>query len=203
MIGLEHLFLRKPKVRNGFDSASNLKTVQPKKKDAIKSDTMGNTYKGGTLGDIPATDVLIKGRGRLKHAHLTQEKWKTWLVQSTCCKKIFGSDHSINSNTSGMYLTPTWKQNHSSECIELNSIQLQSLVITYKAGTHGDIPVINGLIELCQICKQEREVCDTTDIPVIDIRPAIIVDAHAKGEPSLTSMICVSPYNQVKSFAHP
>jgi hypothetical protein len=72
MIGCEHWFLYKPHIRNVYDSESNLETV-PKELTIIKSYALVVTYKGFTTGDIPSTEVLIKGIGMNKHMILTTE----------------------------------------------------------------------------------------------------------------------------------
>jgi hypothetical protein len=71
------------------------------------------THKVGTLGNIPATDGLIKGIGFSEHIILTRENngkhdWLRALVPS--------------------------KATH-------------ALVLTYKLGTNGDVPVFKGLVK--------------------------------------------------------
>jgi hypothetical protein len=62
------------------------------------------TYKVGTLGDIPSTDVLIKGTGHPKHFQLTREKNGNMIFVENPC--------SVKGHASVMDLTlnPTWKQ---------------------------------------------------------------------------------------------
>ncbi len=77
------------------------------------------------------------------------------------------------------------------------------MVVTYKLGTTGDIPVTNGFVERSQSRKGIREVRDVTDIPVIDRSTAIIVETNVKDEPPLSTLISPRAYEQVKSFAYP
>jgi hypothetical protein len=87
------------------------------------------------------------------------------------------------------------------------------LVVTYKVGTTGDVPVTNGFIKLIKKAhsistdrtENMTEVRDATDIPIIDRSPAIIVpvETNAKGEPPLRSLLSSRAHAQVKSFAYP
>jgi hypothetical protein len=74
---------------------------------------------------------------------------------------------------------------------------------TYKVGALGNIPFINGFVEGRQILKQDREVRDSTHIPIIHGSTAIIVETNAKGEPSLSSLFSPRAHAQVNSFAYP
>jgi hypothetical protein len=77
------------------------------------------------------------------------------------------------------------------------------LVVTYKLGTTGDVPVTNGFVEFIKIIEQITEVRDSTDIPVIDCSTAIIVETNTKGEPPLSALIYLHAREQVKRFAYP
>jgi hypothetical protein len=65
-----------PHIRNGFESETNLKKRASQTSEHIGLNCMpwSTTYKAGTTGDIPPTEVLIKGRGPIKHRCLTQEE---------------------------------------------------------------------------------------------------------------------------------
>jgi hypothetical protein len=149
----------------------------------IKSCTLVITYKVGTTRDIPSIEVLIKGRGPIKHLILAWEKkenmfgWECLFLQKPPIRN--GLDSESNSETypnQWMY----W-------------IELYALVVTYKSCTTGDIPVINGFTEFFQRVKQVREVCDTIDTPVIHGSTAIIVDAmQCKGWASIEEFFVFS-----------
>jgi hypothetical protein len=64
--------------------------------------------------------------------------------------------------------------------LETEQIESDDLVVTYKVGTTGDIPVANGFVELGQTLKHCFEVRDITHIPVIHGSTAIIVETNAK-----------------------
>jgi hypothetical protein len=73
MIGWEFLLIQKQHISNGFDSESNLFTEQYKLMHSIKSHNLVLTYKVGSLGDVPSTKILIKGRGEMEHFSLAWE----------------------------------------------------------------------------------------------------------------------------------
>jgi hypothetical protein len=68
------LFLQTPHIMSDrlTDSASKLET-EPNE-GTYKSYALVVTYKGGTLGNIPVTNGLIKGCGKPKHLILKKEQ---------------------------------------------------------------------------------------------------------------------------------
>jgi hypothetical protein len=82
---------------------------------------------------------LIEGRGLLKHNNLTgYNNGNHDLVESAISSERHTSLMDLTLNT-------TWIQSQMSEHIEF--------IVTYKIGTLGDIPFINGCIELTQAFK--------------------------------------------------
>jgi hypothetical protein len=63
-----------PYINNAFNSESNEETKPNKWTYCIEWHALAITYKVGTTGDIPATEVLIKGSDRKKHIPLRQER---------------------------------------------------------------------------------------------------------------------------------
>jgi hypothetical protein len=91
------------------------------------------TYKLGNLGNIPATNGLIKGCGTLKHMILKKEKkvWMRALVPSNATQHKCSIDSASKLET---------KPN---EC----TFESYALVVTYKVSSTRDDPVTNGLIK--------------------------------------------------------
>jgi hypothetical protein len=91
------------------------------------------THKVGTTGNIPATNVLIKGWGIQKHRILEKEQkiWLSALVPSNAKHHDWSIDSASKLET------------------EPNEWTLESyaLVVTYEGGTTGDDPVTNVLIK--------------------------------------------------------
>jgi hypothetical protein len=91
------------------------------------------TYKGGTLGDIPATNVLIKGWGLIKHRILEKEQKVGWEHLFLQTPHII--EWSIDS-ASNLETEPNeW------------TFESSALVGTHKVGTLGDDPATNVLIK--------------------------------------------------------
>jgi hypothetical protein len=83
MVGWERLFLSMAThIRIQFDSNPTLEQSKTSSMYSLQSvTTMVDTYKDGTPGDIPVTEVLIKGRSPLKHKILRWENNRkhSWL----------------------------------------------------------------------------------------------------------------------------
>jgi hypothetical protein len=79
------------------------------------------TYHVGTTGDVPITEVLVKGLGAAKHTVLTRENNRKRIGKRTC---------SLKSHTSVM----DW-------------IKSYNFIITYKLDTAGDVPTSYVLIK--------------------------------------------------------
>jgi hypothetical protein len=120
-----------------IDSASKLETKT--NKWTLESYALVVTYKVGTTGDIPVTNVLIKGWGRMEHSSLAEEQRVRLraLVPSNATHHEWSIDSASKLET------------------EQNEWMFESyaLLVTYKVGPTGDVPATNVLIKGWVITK--------------------------------------------------
>ncbi len=119
-----------------IDSASKLET-EPNEW-TLESYALLVTHKVGTTGNIPATNVLIKG---CPSKHITLEKEQKVRLRALVPSNATHHEWSIDSASKLETEPNEW------------TFESYALVVTYKGGILGNIPGTNGSIKACGLTK--------------------------------------------------